>query len=46
LAACSEIIEAHIAVLTEKLDAENERRHQSWLPHEFLTASPLLLQAT
>ncbi len=46
LAACSEIIEAHVAALTEKLDVENERRHQSRLPHEFSTASPLLLQAT
>ena len=46
LAACSEIIEAHVATLTEKLDAENERPHQSWLPHEFSTASALLLQAT
>ena len=46
LAACSEIIEAHVSPLTEKLDAENERPHQSWLPHEFSTASALLLQAT
>src|SRR6267142_3170584 len=30
LAACSEIIEAHVAALTEKLDVENERCHQSW----------------
>ena len=46
LAACSAIIEAHVAALTEKVDAETERRHQSWLPHEFSTASALLLQAT
>jgi glutamyl-tRNA reductase len=46
LAACYQIIEAHVAAVTEKLDAENERHHQSWLPQEFSTASPLLLQAT
>ncbi len=46
LAACHQIIEAHVAPLTEKLDAENERPHRSWLPHEFSTASALLLQAT
>ena len=46
LVACFEIIEAHIAALSEKLDVENERRHQSWLPHEFSTAPALLLQAT
>jgi len=46
LTACHQIIEAHVAPLTEKLDAENERPHQSWLPHEFSTASALLLQAT
>src|SRR6266478_1238694 len=46
LTACHQIIEAHVAALTEKLDAENERSHQSWLPHEFSTASALLLQAT
>ena len=42
LAACSEIIEAHIAAVTEKLDAENELHYQDCLPHEFLTASGLL----
>jgi glutamyl-tRNA reductase len=46
LAACYQIIEAHVAAVTEKLDVENERHHQSWLPHQFSTASPLLLQAT
>ena len=46
LAACFEIIEAHTAALTEKLDVKNERRHESWLPHEFSTASALLLQTT
>ena len=42
LAACSEIIEGHIAAVTEKLDAENELHHQDCLPHEFSTASGLL----
>jgi glutamyl-tRNA reductase len=45
LAACYQIIEAHVAALSEKLDAENVRRHRSCLPHEFSTASALLLQA-
>ena len=44
LAACSKIIEAHIAALTEKLDAENELHQQNCLPHEFSTGSGLLFR--
>ena len=46
LTACHQIIEAHVAPLTEKLDAENERSHQGWLAHEFSTASGLLLETS
>jgi len=46
LAACYQIIEAHVAVLLERLHAENQRRHQTWLPRPFSTVSELLLQTT
>jgi len=46
LAACYQIIEAHVAVLIERLHAENEWRHQSWLPQPFSTVSELLLQTS
>ena len=45
-AACYQIIEAHVAVLIERLHAENEWRHQTWLPQPFSTASELLLQTS
>jgi glutamyl-tRNA reductase len=46
LAACYQIIEAHVAVLIERLHTENEWRHQTWLPQPFPTVSELLLQTT
>jgi len=46
LAACHQIIEAHIRTLIERFHAENEQRHETSLPHEFSTASGLLLQAS
>jgi glutamyl-tRNA reductase len=46
LAACYQIMEAHVAVLIERLHAENEWRHQTWLPQPFSTVSELLLQTT
>jgi glutamyl-tRNA reductase len=47
LAACHEIIEAHVAALSEKLDAEDERlsveqRKNRWMPDPFATSSSLL----
>jgi len=35
LVACYQIIEAHVAVLIERPYAENEWRHQTWLPQPF-----------
>jgi glutamyl-tRNA reductase len=46
LAACHRIIEAHIRTLIERFHAENEQRHETSFPHEFSTASGLLLQAS
>jgi glutamyl-tRNA reductase len=46
LAACHQIIEAHIRTLIERFHAENEQRHKTSFPHEFSTASGLLLQAS
>ena len=46
LAACHQIIEAHIRTLIERFHAENEQRHETSFPHEFSTASGLLLQAS
>src|SRR6266567_7398698 len=46
LTACHQIIEAHIRTLIERFHAENEQRHESSFPHEFSTASGLLLQAS
>src|SRR6266513_914852 len=47
LAACHKIIEAHVAALTEKLNAEDERlsaeqRNKRWVPDPFATSSNLL----
>ncbi len=47
LAACHKIIEAHVAALIEKLNAENERlsaeqRNKRWVPDPFATSSNLL----
>src|SRR6266699_3857735 len=51
LAACHQIIEAHVAALTEKLDAENDRPSVEYLkdhflPNAFAAPSNLLLTAT
>ncbi len=46
LTACHQIIEAHIRTLIERFHAENEQRHETSFPHEFSTASGLLLQAS
>jgi glutamyl-tRNA reductase len=46
LAACYQIIETHVAMLIERLHAENGWRHQTWLPQPFSTESELLLQTT
>src|SRR5437870_1927680 len=46
LAACHRIIEAHIRTLIERFHAENEQRQENSFPHEFSTASGLLLQAS
>jgi glutamyl-tRNA reductase len=46
LAACYQIIEAYVALLIERLDAENTRRHQTWLPQPFSTVPELLLQTS
>src|SRR6266540_1184072 len=43
LTACHQIIEAHIRTLIERFHAENEQRHETSFPHEFSTASGLLL---
>jgi glutamyl-tRNA reductase len=47
LAACHQIIEAHVAALIEKLNAEDERfsaeqRDNRWMPDPFATSSNLL----
>jgi len=45
LAACQEIIEAHVAALTEKLNAEDKRREERnnrWVPDPLATPSNLL----
>ena len=47
LAACHQIIEAHVAALIEKLNAEDERlsaeqRNKRWVPDPFATSSNLL----
>jgi len=47
LAACHQIIEAHVAALIEKLNAEDERllveqRKNRWMPDPFATSSNLL----
>jgi glutamyl-tRNA reductase len=47
LAACHQIIEAHVAALIEKLNAEDERlsaeqRNNRWMPDPFATSSNLL----
>lgn len=47
LAACHEIIEAHVAALIEKFDAEDDRfsaeqRNNRWMPDPFATSSNLL----
>ena len=47
LAACHQIIEAHVAALIEKLNAEDERlsieqRKDRWMPDPFATSSNLL----
>jgi glutamyl-tRNA reductase len=47
LAACHQIIEAHVAALIEKLNAEDERlsveqRKERWMPDPFATSSNLL----
>ena len=47
LTACHQIIEAHVAALIEKLDAEDERlspeeRSNRWVPDPFATSSNLL----
>jgi glutamyl-tRNA reductase len=47
LAACHQIIEAHVAALIEKLDAEDERlsaeeRNNRWVPNPFATSSNLV----
>ena len=47
LAACHKIIEAHVAALIEKLNAEDERlsaeqRNKRWVPDPFATSSNLL----
>jgi glutamyl-tRNA reductase len=47
LAACHQIIEAHVAALIEKLNAENERlsaeqQNNRWVPAPFATSSNLL----
>src|SRR6266478_4050282 len=47
LAACHKIIEAHVAALIEKLNAEDERlsaeqRNNRWVPDPFATSSNLL----
>src|SRR5437870_9001927 len=48
LAACHQIIEAHVAALIEKLNAEDERlsaeqrRNNRWVPDPFTTSSNLL----
>ncbi|MEY2556234.1 MAG: glutamyl-tRNA reductase [Verrucomicrobiota bacterium] len=47
LAACHQIIEAHVAALTEKLHAEDDRlsveeRKNRWMPDSFATSSTLL----
>ena len=51
LAACEEIIEAHVAALTEKLSAANEQpylrdRHRRSLRPNFLKMPELLLEPT
>src|SRR6266581_941042 len=46
LTACHQIIEAHVRTLIERFHAENEQRHETSFPHEFSTASGLLLQAS
>ena len=50
LAACHQIIEAHVAALTDKLNAESERlsaayRKNSFFPNDAATASNILLPA-
>jgi len=50
LAACHQIIEAHVAALIEKLNAEDERlsaeqRNIRWMPDPLATPSNLLLPA-
>ncbi len=50
LAACHQIIEAHVAALIEKLNAEDERlsaeeRNNGWVPDPLATPSNLLLTA-
>ena len=47
LTACHQIIEAHVAALIEKLNAEDERlsaeqRNNRWMPDPFATSSNLL----
>jgi glutamyl-tRNA reductase len=47
LAACYQIIDAHVAALTEKLNAADERlsveeRNNRWIPDRFATSSNLL----
>jgi len=47
LATCHQIIEAHVAALIEKLNAEDERlsaqqRNNRWMPEPFATSSNLL----
>jgi glutamyl-tRNA reductase len=47
LAACHQIIEAHVAALIEKLNAEDERlsveeQKNRWMPDPFATSSNLL----
>src|SRR6266478_6010418 len=47
LAACHQIIDAHVAALIEKLNAEDERlsaeqRNNRWMPDPFATSSNLL----
>jgi glutamyl-tRNA reductase len=50
LAACHQLIEAHVAALIEKLNAEDERlsveqRKDRWMPDPFTTSSNLLSTA-
>jgi hypothetical protein len=50
LATCHQIIEAHVAALIEKLNAEDkrlsaEKRNNRWVPGPVATPSNLLLPA-